>query len=198
MYRAVTLCGLRRGVIGDGHVDEQALVGMLPDVRIAFEFNPRRGASDVFLDGENVEKEIRGIEVSDHVSLVSRIGAVREQLVAMQRRMGADRGVVMDGRDIGTVVFPDAELKIFMTADPEIRALRRYRELEAKGEKVSLDEIRRNLSERDRADRTRPIGPLRQAEDAVVLDNSRMTLEEELRWAETLICERIERSCTSK
>lgn len=184
MYRAVTLCGLRRGVIGDGRVDEEALVRMLPDVRIAFEFDPRRGASDVFLDGENVENEIRGIGVSDHVSLVSRIGAVREQLVAMQRRMGADRGVVMDGRDIGTVVFPDAELKIFMTAQPSVRAQRRYDELTARGDAVCYEEILQNVLSRDKADMTRAISPLRKAADAVVLDNSYMTVAEQMEWFE--------------
>ena len=198
MYRAVTLHGIRRGAIRDGRVDERALEDMLPEIEIAFEFNPVRGASDIYLNGENVEEEIRGVDVSDHVSLVGRIGAVRRRLVGMQQRMGTDKGIVMDGRDIGTVVFPDAELKIFMTADPEVRALRRYRELEAKGERVSLDEIRDNLDRRDRSDRTREIGPLRQAKDAVVLDNSHMTLEEELQWAETLIDERIGWSCESK
>ena len=169
MYRAVTLYGLRHGAVQDGD-----------------------------LNGENVEKRIRSIEVSDLVSKVSGIAAVREQLVRQQQQLGRQKGIVMDGRDIGTVVFPDAELKIFMTADPAIRAQRRYKELEVKGEKVSLEEVERNLRERDHADQTRAVSPLRQAEDAVVLDNSHMTLPEQMDW----VMRRIEKitcaPCTSK
>ena len=189
MYRAVTLYGIRRGAIAGGRADERAVETLLPEIRISFEFNPARGASDIYLNGENVEEAIRSIEVSESVSAVSRIGAVREQLVRLQQQMGSHKGIVMDGRDIGTVVFPDAELKIFMTADPEVRAMRRYRELEAKGEKVSLDEIRRNLQQRDHADQTRAISPLRKAADAIELDNSRMELSDQLEWA----MERIEK-----
>ena len=145
MYRAVTLYGLRHGAVQDGDVNEALLIAMLPEIEITFAFNSERGASDIFLNGENVEKRIRSIEVSDLVSKVSGIAAVREQLVRQQQQLGRQKGIVMDGRDIGTVVFPDAELKIFMTADPAIRAQRRYKELEAKGEKVSLEEVERNL-----------------------------------------------------
>lgn len=154
MYRAVTLYGLRHGAVQDGDVNEALLIAMLPEIEITFAFNSERGASDIFLNGENVEKRIRSIEVSDLVSKVSGIAAVREQLVRQQQQLGRQKGIVMDGRDIGTVVFPDAELKIFMTADPAIRAQRRYKELEAKGEKVSLEEVERNLRERDHADQT--------------------------------------------
>lgn len=187
MYRAVTLLGLRRGAIGPDGVDEKALTRLLSEADISFRFNPERGASDIYLDGENVEGRIRGIEVSNSVSRVSSIGAVREKLVHLQQQMGEQKGVVMDGRDIGTVVFPHAELKIFMTADPAIRAQRRYAELKGKGEQVTLNEVMQNLLERDHADQTRAISPLRKADDAIVLDNSRMTIGEELEWAMELI-----------
>ena len=183
MYRAVTLYGIRHGAIRGGVVDAETLERMLPRIGISFVFNPAREASDIYLDGENVEGPIR----SEAVSRVSQIGAVRERLVGLQQQMGRDKGIVMDGRDIGTVVFPDAELKIFMTADPAVRAMRRYRELTAKGEKVSLEEIERNIRERDLADQTRAISPLRKADDAIVLDNSFMTIGEELEWALELI-----------
>lgn len=147
MYRAVTLYGIRHGAIRGGVVDAETLERMLPRIGISFVFNPAREASDIYLDGENVEGPIRSLEVSEAVSRVSQIGAVRERLVGLQQQMGRDKGIVMDGRDIGTVVFPDAELKIFMTADPAVRAMRRYRELTAKGEKVSLEEIERNIRE---------------------------------------------------
>lgn len=155
MYRAVTLYGLTHGAIEGDSVDAGALAGMLGDIDITFRFNPDRQASDVYVNGECVEDRIRGIEVSRAVSSVSRIPAVREKLVALQQQMGRDKGVVMDGRDIGTVVFPDAELKIFMTAEPHVRAQRRYRELTAAGAQVSLEEIERNIRERDMADQTR-------------------------------------------
>ena len=160
---------------------------------INFRFNPQRGASDIYVDGEWVEGKIRTIEVSNFVSAVSQIPEVRTKLVAMQQEMGREKGVVMDGRDIGTVVFPDAELKLFMTADPRIRALRRYEELREKGDSVSLEEIEQNIIDRDRADQSRAISPLRQAEDAVVLDNSYMSLEEQMEWLcrETIVGELI-------
>jgi cytidylate kinase len=182
MYRAVTLYALEQGAIRSGIVDEQAVEAMLSDINIDFRFNAQRGASDIYVDGEWVEGKIRTIEVSNLVSAVSQIPEVRTKLVAMQQEMGRDKGVVMDGRDIGTVVFPDAELKLFMTADPHIRALRRYEELREKGDNVSLAEIEQNIIDRDRADQSRAISPLRQAEDAVVLDNSYMTLEEQMEW----------------
>lgn len=178
MYRAVTLYAMRRGIADDPAV----LVAALPDVHIDFRFNPQTGRSDVYLNGENVEAEIRRIDVSNRVSAVSSIPEVRAKLVAMQQEMGRVKGIVMDGRDIGTVVFPDAELKIFMTADPHVRAERRYKELIAKGERVSMEEIEKNIRERDRQDETREVSPLSRAEDAVVLDNSRMTVEEQMDW----------------
>lgn len=182
MYRAVTLYALEQGAILDGKVDEAAVVALLPEVNISFRFNAKRGASDVYVNGELAEGKIRSIEVSNCVSSVSSIREVREKLVAMQQQMGRERGVVMDGRDIGTVVFPDAELKIFMTAEPKVRAERRYAELTAKGDKVTMEEILENVISRDKADMERAISPLRQAEDAVVLDNSYMTVEEQMAW----------------
>ena len=182
MYRAVTLYALEQGAIRSGMVDEDAVEALLPQIEITFRFNPQRGASDIYVNGDLAEGRIRSIEVSNCVSGVSSIRAVREKLVAMQQRMGRDRGGVMDGRDIGTVVFPDAELKIFMTADAEVRAKRRYAELTAKGDEVTLEEIVENVISRDKADMTRAISPLRQAEDAVVLDNSYMSVEEQMDW----------------
>ena len=157
-------------------------MALLPEVNITFKFNAERGASDVYVNGELAEGKIRSIEVSNCVSSVSSIREVREKLVAMQQQMGRERGVVMDGRDIGTVVFPDAELKIFMTAEPKVRAERRYAELTAKGDKVTMEEILENVISRDKADMERAISPLRQAEDAVVLDNSYMSVEEQMAW----------------
>lgn len=182
MYRAVTFYALEHGAIRSGMVDEDAVVRLLPEICIDFRFNPERGASDIYVNGDRVEGKIRTIEVSNCVSAVSSIGAVRSKLVAMQQEMGRKRGIVMDGRDIGTTVFPDAELKIFMTADPAVRAQRRYDELTAKGEQVSYDEILQNVLSRDKADMERAISPLRRADAAVVLDNSRMTVEEQLSW----------------
>ena len=182
MYRAVTLCALNQGLVGEQSVDEAAVVAMLDRVNISFKFNSERGASDVYVNGECVEREIRTIEVSSCVSRISSIREVREKLVALQQQMGCDRGVVMDGRDIGTVVFPDAELKTFMTADPKVRAERRYAELTAKGDKVTMEEILENVISRDNADMTRAISPLRQADDAIVLDNSYMSVEEQMAW----------------
>ena len=182
MYRAVTLYALEHGAIIDGKVAEDRVVALLPDVNISFRFNAERGASDAYVNGERVEDKIRSIEVSNMVSHVSSIAQVREKLVAMQQQMGRARGVVMDGRDIGTVVFPDAELKIFMTADAQVRAERRYAELKAKGDNVTMEEILENVISRDKADMTREISPLRQAEDAVVLDNSHMSVEEQMAW----------------
>ena len=182
MYRAVALYALEQGAIVDGVVDEAQVVELLGEVEISFRFNAERGASDIYVNGVYAEDRIRGIEVSNCVSKVSSIGAVREKLVAMQQQMGRERGVVMDGRDIGTVVFPDAELKIFMTADPQVRAERRYKELTAKGEEVTMEEILENVISRDQADMTRAISPLRRAEDALELDNSYMSVEEQMAW----------------
>lgn len=187
MYRAVTLYAIEHGIISGGILDTDRLVASLDDIDIAFRFNPARGASDIYVDGAMVEGKIRTIEVSNLVSQVSQVPEVRRKLVAMQQQMGRDRGVVMDGRDIGTVVFPDAELKIFMTADPAVRAQRRYDELKAKGDEVSLEEIERNIRSRDIADQSREVSPLRKADDAVVLDNSRMSVAEQMAWIEEKI-----------
>lgn len=182
MYRAVTLWAIENGCVENGILNEERLTKNLDKIEIDFRFNPERGASDIYVCGEWAEGKIRTISVSNLVSAVSAISEVRKRLVAMQQEMGRDKGVVMDGRDIGTVVFPDAELKIFMTADPEVRAERRYKELLAKGEEVSREEIVENIRQRDHLDQTRAISPLRQADDAIVLDNGGMTLEEEMEW----------------
>lgn len=189
MYRAVTLYAIDHGIIRNGILDEDKLIRSLGDIGIDFRFNPARGASDIYLNGDLVEGRIRTIEVSNLVSQVSQVGEVRAKLVAIQREMGRNGGVVMDGRDIGTVVFPDAELKIFLTADPAVRAVRRYEELRAAGQDVSLEEIERNIRERDHRDQTRAISPLKQAGDAIVLDNSRMTLDEQMEWVDKQLAE---------
>ena len=182
MYRAVTLYALEKGAIRSGMIDEDAVVALLPEISIAFRFNPERGASDIYVNGDRVEGKIRTIEVSNYVSGVSAIPIVRQKLVALQQEMGRRKGVVMDGRDIGTTVFPEAEIKLFMTADAKVRAQRRYDELTAKGDRVTFEEILENVISRDKADMTRSVSPLRQAEDAIVLDNSHLTVEEQMAW----------------
>lgn len=182
MYRAVALYAMEHGAIESGIVDEDKIVAMLGEINIDFRFNPQRGASDIYVNGDLVEGKIRTIEVSNCVSAVSSISEVRQKLVKMQQQMGERKGVVMDGRDIGTVVFPDAELKIYMTADARVRAERRYKELTAKGDNVSFDEIYENVVSRDKADMNRAISPLRKADDAIVLDNSTMSVEEQMAW----------------
>ena len=183
MYRAVTLFALRKGLITDGKVDEEKLLSKMKDLIITFHWDEERGENTTFLNGENVEEEIRQLEVSSHVSPVSTIPGVRHELVKQQRANAKNRGVVMDGRDIGTVVFPGADLKIFLTAAPEIRAQRRFLELKEKGQKVPFKEVLINVEARDSIDSSREISPLKQAEDAVVLDNSHMTREEQLQWS---------------
>ena len=182
MYRAVALYAMEHGAIESGIVDEDKIVAMLGEINIDFRFNPQRGASDIYVNGDLVEGKIRTIEVSNCVSAVSSISEVRQKLVKMQQQMGERKGVVMAGRDIGTVVFPDAELKIYMTADARVRAERRYKELTAKGDNVSFDEIYENVVSRDKADMSRAISPLRKADDAIVLDNSTMIVEEQMAW----------------
>ncbi|NLO66998.1 MAG: (d)CMP kinase [Bacteroidales bacterium] len=179
MYRAVTLYCIRENLIHQGLVDEKTLKDRIPDIRIEFVFNELTSRSDTYLNGEKVEDEIRNPDVAALVSPVSKIGFVREAMVTLQRELGQEKGIVMDGRDIGTVVFPDAEVKIFLTASPEVRAERRYKELKIKGLDVNYDDILSNLQERDRIDSTREISPLRKADDAIELDNSGMTLEEQ-------------------
>lgn len=178
MYRAVTLFALREGLIRE-EPDEAALEERLAGLEIGFERNGKTGRSEVTLDGKNVEGEIRNLEVSRHVSQVAALGAVREKLVAQQQAMAAQGGVVMDGRDIGTVVLPGADLKIFMTASPEIRANRRYRELLDRGEEVRYEEVLQNVRDRDYIDSNREISPLRKAGDAIEFDNSDMGMEEQ-------------------
>ncbi len=182
MYRAVTLFALQNGLITDAGIDEEGLCQRMADIMITFQLNEETGRPDTYLNGVCVEQKIRTMEVSKYVSPIATLGFVREAMVDLQRLMGEAKGVIMDGRDIGTVVFPDAELKVFVTASAEVRAKRRYDELKAKGEECSLDEIRANVIERDRIDSTRAISPLRQAEDAVVLDNSNMTIAEQKAW----------------
>lgn len=178
MYRAVTLYAQREGLL-EGEPDLPALEARLPGLRLEFRQNPETGRSEIVLNGENVEGDIRTLEVSRHVSQVAAIGAVREKLVALQRALGRQGGVVMDGRDIGTVVLPDAELKLFMTARPEIRAERRYKELLERGEDVQYDAVLENVRERDYLDSHREISPLRKASDALEFDNSDMGLQEQ-------------------
>ena len=182
MYRAVTLYCLRNGIVDKGVVNNAALIADLGKIKVYFKNNPSNNHNDIWLNGENVEDEIRLLEVSQNVSPVAAVAEVRHLLVSLQQEMGNTKGIVMDGRDIGTVVFPQAELKIFMTAQPDVRAQRRFDELTAKGEKVSYDEIRANILERDRYDETREQSPLRKADDAIVLDNSAMTRKEQLDW----------------
>lgn len=183
MYRAVTLFALREGLFNDdGSIREEQLRQRMDEIEISFRFNEETGRPDTYLNGDLVEREIRGMEVSNHVSPIAAIPFVREAMVDQQRRMGREKGIVMDGRDIGTTVFPDAELKVFITARPEVRAQRRYDELKAKGENPDYDEILRNVQERDYIDSHREVSPLRQADDALLLDNSDMTFEEQDRW----------------
>jgi len=183
MYRAATLYALQQDLISDGAVDTNAMITQLDNVHISFTYSSELGKSDTWLNGVNVEERIREMDISGNVSAVASIPEVRHKLVALQQEMGRSKGVVLDGRDIGTVVFPDAELKIFMTADPEIRAQRRFRELQASGKQVSLDEVRTNLEDRDYQDTHRETDPLRQAEDARVLDNSSLSMDEQLEVA---------------
>lgn len=182
MYRTVTLYALDNGLIKDGKIDEGRLREEMKNIVISFQFNAERGRPDTYLNGVRVEDRIRTLEVSNHVSPVAALGFVREEMVRQQQRMGQEGGIIMDGRDIGTTVFPNAELKIFVTASAEIRAQRRYDELTAKGEACDMKEILKNVEERDYIDTHREISPLRQAEDALVLDNSHMTIDEQKMW----------------
>ena len=183
MYRAVTLFALRNDVFdAEGNIDETRLKALLPDVKLTFQLNNETKLPEVCLNGENVERYIRTLEVSQHVSPIAALPFVREKLVEQQQAMGNEKGIVMDGRDIGTVVFPNAELKIFVTASAEIRAQRRFKELEAKGMPADFDEILQNVEQRDYIDTHRETSPLRQADDALVLDNSHLTIAEQKVW----------------
>ena len=182
MYRAVTLYSLRKGYFKGQTIDTDALRHDMPDIRISFRFDPDTQRSQTYLNGENVEADIRGMEVSSHVSPIAALDFVREALVRLQQEMGREKGIVMDGRDIGTAVFPDAELKIFVTASPDIRARRRFDELKAKGQPASYEEILKNVEERDYIDQHRDVSPLRKADDAILLDNSHMSIAEQKAW----------------
>ena len=182
MYRAVTLYCLENQLFTEEGIDTIRLEAAMPGIQISFQLNPETGRPMTFLNGANVEDRIRTMEVSNHVSPVAALPFVREALVKLQQEMGKEKGIVMDGRDIGTAVFPDAELKIFVTASAEIRAQRRYDELQAKGQEASFDEILANVKERDYIDQNREVSPLRQADDALLLDNSNLTIEEQKQW----------------
>ena len=183
MYRAVTLFALRHQLFNaDGSVKVDALRELMPKVTITFRLNASTGLPETYLNGQMVEQDIRTMEVSHHVSPIAAIPFVREALVAQQQAMGRNKGIVMDGRDIGTTVFPDAELKIFVTASPEVRAQRRYDELKGKGMDAEYDDILKNVQERDYIDTHREVSPLRKAEDAIVLDNSHLNIAEQDEW----------------
>lgn len=192
MYRVVTLYALRNGLIRNQVPDVEKLVAGLENIRITFKWDEETGRNTTFLNDENVEEEIRQLAVSENVSPISTIAGVRTEMVKQQRENGKNKGIVMDGRDIGTVVFPDAELKIFMTASPEIRAQRRFDELKSKGLIVDFENILKNVKERDLIDSTREVSPLRKAEDALVLDNSYLTREQQLEWVVKKVNEIIE------
>lgn len=182
MYRAVTLYAIREGLFQDKEIDSAKLQQQMSEIHIGFKVNTETGRPDTYLNGELVEKEIRSIEVSSHVSMVAALPFVRTAMVEQQQRMGEEKGIVMDGRDIGTTVFPQAELKIFVTASAEVRAQRRFDELKTKGMPADYDEILKNVQERDYMDSHRSVSPLRKADDAIELDNSHMTIAEQKAW----------------
>lgn len=182
MYRAVTLYALENGIFQGEDIDTERLRQEMDRIGISFRLNPETGRPDTYLNGKNVEREIRSMEVSSHVSPIATLDFVRHALVAQQQAMGKDKGIVMDGRDIGTTVFPDAELKVFVTASPEIRAQRRFDELKAKGQEASFDEILENVKQRDYIDQHRATSPLRKADDALLLDNSHLTIDQQKEW----------------
>lgn len=188
MYRAITLYSLEMGWIDkDGNLDKESLINNLDKIHLTFHYNMQRKASDIFLNNINVEERIRLMDVSEHVSKVSQIREVRDRMVALQQEMGRNKGVVMDGRDIGTAVFPNAELKLFMTADPETRVYRRYDELTAKGIRVTLEEIKENLFQRDYDDTHRKDNPLTKANDAIILDNTDLSKQQQLDYVVRLV-----------
>jgi len=191
MYRAITLYAIRNNLISTDNFDKQKLINLLPQINVSFSYNSTLNCSETYLDNENVEQEIRGIEVSNQVSKVAQIKEVRTKLVEIQRKVGKGKGLVMDGRDIGSVVFPDAELKIFMTADYKVRAQRRFEELQAKGDDISYDEVLENITSRDNDDTSRSENPLIQADDAIVIDNSEITRDEQLKIALELVSNKI-------
>ena len=182
MYRAVTYYCLQHDLFTEDNVKLDELRAAMPNIHISFKLNEQTGRPDTYLNEEYIEGEIRGMAVSSRVSLIATIDFVREAMVALQQEMGKEKGIVMDGRDIGTTVFPDAELKIFVTASAEVRAQRRYDELRAKGDKASYESILENVKERDRIDSGRAVSPLRKADDAIELDNSHMTIPKQKAW----------------
>ncbi len=190
IYRAVALFAIRNGWMNEREINETELKKHIRDIKIHFETNPD-GQQETYLNNENVEKEIRSLEVGNGASRVSAIGFVREELVRQQQMMGKEKGVVMDGRDIGTVVFPEAELKLFVTGTPEVRAQRRYDELKAKGEKVDLDAVLANVKERDERDSNRTESPLRKADDAIEIDNTHINMDEQNELLRDLFHQRI-------
>ena len=192
MYRAVTLYAMNNSMITENSFDKEALIEKLPSVDLKFIFDENLGFAAIYLNGENVEEEIRKMDVSNNVSKVASVSEVRQKLVSLQKVMGEEKGIVMDGRDIGTVVFPNAELKIFMTASPEERAGRRFKELEEKGDKVSYEEVLKNVVDRDHMDTTREDSPLVMADDAIEIDNSFITKEEQFDIILALVREKIE------
>ena len=187
MYRSATLFFLRKGYVGKDTLNVDAIIEDIDHVKITFDVDKISGEQVTLLNGENVETDIRGIEVSGFVSQISAIAEVRSHMVNIQRSIGRNRGIVMDGRDIGTVVFPDADIKIFMTASVDVRAKRRFDELTKKGVNVDLEEIKNNIITRDINDENRDISPLRRADDAVILDNSRMTIKRQMVWFKELL-----------
>ena len=191
MYRSVTLYALQHGMFGaDNSIDTAALEKAMPQIKISFKLNAETGRPDTYLNGQLVEKDIRTMEVSARVSPIAALPFVRKALVEQQQAMGTEKGIVMDGRDIGTVVFPDAELKVFVTASAEVRAQRRFEELKAKGMPADLQDILKNVQERDYIDSHREVSPLRKADDAVELDNSNMTIAEQKQWLRNIFEER--------
>lgn len=187
MYRAVTLYCMRKKYITSTGLYTDGILSDIQDIHIDFVFNPEINENETFLNSENVEKEIRNMAVTSYVSRISQIQEVRTRMVEMQREIGSSKGIVMDGRDIGTVVFPDADIKIFMTASVDVRAKRRHNELKEKGVNIDFEEIKRTIIARDIADENRDISPLRRADDAIVLDNSRMTVDEQMIWIKGII-----------
>jgi CMP/dCMP kinase len=187
MYRAVTLFAMRNNLIENGKAKVAELETLLPKIEIAFRFNSATQKAETYLNGENVEEQIRTLDVSNNVSEISTIKSVRERLVALQQKMGENRGIVMDGRDIGTVVFPKADIKLFMTASIEVRAQRRFKELQEAGKDGSFEEVAKNLASRDEIDQNRTESPLKKADDALILDNSNMTPPQQLVWFEKIV-----------
>ena len=194
MYRAITLWCIRNNSISDSYIDTESIIYGLKNLSVSFVLNSETNTPEIFLNAENVENQIRSLEVTRYVSEISQIPEVRNRLVELQRKIGANKGIVMDGRDIGTVVFPNADIKIFMTASVDIRAKRRYDELKAKGVDVDIEEVRNGIIARDIADENRDISPLRKAEDAITLDNSRMTVEAQMSWIKEIIEKKLNES----